>query len=80
MHQEKETLMRLLRQAKKKNLFIFVIEVICLFLQYKFILMRYNKRVNRLLTFVQKISSIEIIIENLQFAFKLRILFANMRT
>ena len=71
--------MRLLRQAKKKDLFIFIIEVICLFLQCKFISMRYNKRVNRLLIFVQKISSIEIIIENSQLAFKLRILFTNMR-
>ena len=71
--------MRLLRQAEKKNLFIFIIEVICLFLQCKFILMRYNKKINRLLTFAQKIFSIEIFVENSQFAFKLRTLLANMR-
>ena len=41
--------------------------------------MRYNKRINRLLTFVQKISSIEIIIENSQLTFKLQILFVNIR-
>ena len=71
--------MRLLRQAEKENLFIFIIEMICLFLQCKFILMQYNKKINRLLILVQRIFLIEIIIENLQFAFKLRILLANMR-
>ena len=75
----KKALMRLLRQAEKENLFIFLIEMICLFLQCKFISMRYNKKINRLLTFVQKIFSIEIIIKNSQLAFKLRTLFANMR-
>ena len=71
--------MRLLRQTEKENLFILVIEVVCLFLQCKFISMRYNKRINRLLTFVQKVSSIEIIVENSQLAFKLQTLLANMR-
>ena len=71
--------MRLLRQTEKKNLFIFIIEMICLFLQCKFISMRYNKKINHLLIFVQKISSIKIIVENSQFTFKLRILFVNMR-
>ena len=70
--------MRLLRQVKKKDLFIFVIKMIYLFLQYKFISMQYNKRVNRLLILVQRIFSIEIIVENLQFAFKLQILLVNM--
>ena len=42
--------------------------------------MRYNKRVNRLLTLVQKVFSKKIIIKNSQFAFKLRILLANIRT
>ena len=72
MHQEKKTLMRLLRQTKKENLFIFIIEVICLFSQCKFISMQYNKKINRLLTFAQEIFSIEIIIKNSQFAFKLQ--------
>ena len=72
--------MRLLRQAKKENLFIFIIKIIYLFLQCKFISMQYNKKINRLLTFVQKIFSIEIFVENLQFAFELRILFANIWT
>ena len=45
--------------------------MICLFLQCKFISVRYNKKINRLLIFVQKIFSIEIIVKNLQFAFKL---------
>ena len=71
--------MRLLRQIEKKDLFILVIEMIYLFLQCKFISMRYNKKINRLLTFAQKIFSIEIIIENSQLAFKLRTLLANMR-
>ena len=80
MHQEKETSMRLLRQTKKENLFIFIIEMIYLFLQCKFISMQYNKKINHLLTFVQIIFSIEIIVENSQFVFKLRTLLANMRT
>ena len=42
--------------------------------------MRYNKKFNRLLTLAQRVFSKKIIIENLQFAFKLRILLANMRT
>ena len=42
--------------------------------------MRYNKRVNRLLTLAQKISLKKMIIENSQFAFKLRTLLADMRT
>ena len=41
--------------------------------------MRYNKRVNRLLILVQKIFSKKMTVENLQLAFKLRILFADMR-
>ena len=79
MHQEEKTSMRLLRQTKKENLFIFIIEMIYLFLQCRFILMQYNKKINRLLTFAQKVFSIKIIVKNLQFTFKLRILFANMR-
>ena len=72
--------MRLLRQAKEKNLFILVIEMICLFLQCKFISVRYNKKINRLLNFIQRIFLIEIIIENSRLAFKLQTLFANMQT
>ena len=53
--------------------------MICLFLQCKFISVRYNKKINCLLTFVQKVFSIEIIVENLQLAFKLQTLLANMR-
>ena len=56
--------MHLLRQAEKKDLFIFIIEVIYLFLQCKLISMQYNRKTNRLLTFIQKISSIKIIVEN----------------
>ena len=41
--------------------------------------MRYNKRVNRLLILVQKVSLKEMIVENSQFAFKLRILLADIR-
>ena len=72
--------MCLLRQAEEENLFIFIIEMIYLFLQCKFISMQYNKKVNRLLIFVQKVFSIEIIIKNSQLAFKLQTLFINMRT
>ena len=42
--------------------------------------MRYNKRINRLLTLVQRVFSKKMIIENSQFAFKLRTLLADMRT
>ena len=79
MHQEKKASIRLLCQAEKEDLFILIIKMICLFLQCKFISVQYNKKVNRLLTFVQKIFSIEIIVENSQLAFKLRTLFANIR-
>ena len=41
--------------------------------------MRYNKRVNRLLIFVQKVFSKKMTVEDSQFAFKLRILLADMR-
>ena len=41
--------------------------------------MRYNKKVNRLLTLAQRISLKKIIIKNSQFTFKLRILLADMR-
>ena len=41
--------------------------------------MRYNKRINRLLILVQRIFLKKMIIENLQSAFKLRILLANIR-
>ena len=40
--------------------------------------MWYNKRINRLLTLVQKISSKKMIIEDSQFAFKLRTLLADI--
>ena len=42
--------------------------------------MRYNKRVNRLLIFAQRVSLKEVIVKDLQFVFKLRILLADMRT
>ena len=41
--------------------------------------MRYNKKINRLLILVQKIFSKKMIVENSQFAFKLRILLADIR-
>ena len=67
--------------SSKKKIYLFLLlKWFVYFLQCKFISMRYNKKVNRLLIFAQKISSIEIFVENLQFTFKLRILLANMRT
>ena len=42
--------------------------------------MRYNKRVNRLLILDQKVFLKKIIVNNSQFAFKLRTLLVNIRT
>ena len=41
--------------------------------------MRYNKRVNRLLTLAQRVFSKEMTVENSQLAFKLRTLLADIR-
>ena len=41
--------------------------------------MRYNKRVNRLLIFAQRVFSKKMTVENSQFMFKLRTLLADMR-